>query len=494
MWLYLLLFRGSYWLSSVRDDTVSPAPSAKPHVGAVIPARNEADSIADSLGSLLAQDYAGRFSIILVDDNSEDATAAIAERLAREARKVPLTVLRGEPLPEGWTGKLWAVKQGIAEASKDAPDFLLLTDADIVYEPHVVSWLASHAVSGRYVLTSLMAKLRCESFAERAFIPAFIYFFQMLYPFRWVNNPHKTLAAAAGGCMLVKADALARAGGIEAIRDALIDDCTLGKVMKEQGPIWLGLTKPGAQHPPLGRHRVTSMPWCRARPMPSFAIRRCCWRLTILAMALTYWVAPLAVLFGDGTVRLLGLGTFALMAVTFWPTLRFYGLTGLWGLALPAIATAYMAFTLSSALQHMLGRGGRWKGRNQARMRQRRHETGIMSQSADYRSGKGHRDENFPVASHLVSARHRPIIMAFYDFARSADDIADHATLSQAEKFAQLDRLEASLTGTGSDDPVGLRLRAALMDRNLPPRHALDLLESVPAGRRPRPVTPVGTN
>jgi hopene-associated glycosyltransferase HpnB len=376
VWLYLLLFRGGYWLSSVRDDTVSDAPPARPHIVAVIPARNEADCIAASIGSLLAQDYAGRFSIVLVDDNSEDATAAIAERLVREAPKVPLTVLRGAPLPEGWTGKLWAVKQGIAEASKDAPDFLLLTDADIVYEPQVVSWLASHAVSGRYVLTSLMAKLRCESFAERAFIPAFIYFFQMLYPFRWVNTPHKALAAAAGGCMLVKADALARAGGIEAIRDALIDDCTLGKVMKEQGPIWLGLTgRVRSIRPSVGIADIHAMvsrsAYAQLRYSPLLLA------LTIAGMALTYWVAPLAAIFGDGPVRLLGLGTWILMIVTFWPTLRFYGLSALWGLALPAIATAYMAFTLSSALQHILGRGGRWKGRNQARM----HNAGMKQVS-----------------------------------------------------------------------------------------------------------------
>lgn len=367
IWLYLLAFRGGYWLSSVRDDTAPFAPSATPRIVAVIPARNEADGIAASLGSLLTQDYAGRFSIVLVDDNSEDATAAIAERLAQAAPKVPLTVLRGAPLPAGWTGKLWAVKQGIAEASKETPDFLLLTDADIVYEPQVVSWLASHAVAGDYVLTSLMAKLRCESFAERAFIPAFIYFFEMLYPFRWVNNPRRKLAAAAGGCMLVKADALARAGGIDVIRDALIDDCTLGKVMKEQGPIWLGRTsRVHSIRPSVGISDIHAMvsrsAYAQLRYSPLVLAA------TLLGMALTYWVAPLATVFGDGTVRLLGLGTWALMAVTFWPTLRFYGLSALWGLALPAIATAYMAFTISSALQHMLGRGGRWKGRNQARM------------------------------------------------------------------------------------------------------------------------------
>jgi len=367
IWLYLLLFRGGYWLSSVRDDTEPAALPAAPHIVAVIPARNEADGIADSLGSLLAQDYEGRFSIILVDDNSEDATAAIAETLAQAAPNVPVTVLRGAPLPGGWTGKLWAVKQGITQASQEAPDFLLLTDADIVYEPNVVSWLASHAVGGRYVLTSLMAKLRCETWAERAFIPAFIYFFEMLYPFRWVNNPRKKLAAAAGGCMLVRADALTRAGGIDAIRDALIDDCTLGKVMKQQGPIWLGLTdRVHSIRPSVGIGDIHAMVSRSAYAQLHYSPLLLA--LTILGMGLTYWAAPLAVLSGDSTAQLLGLGTWALLAATFWPTLRFYGLSALWGLALPAIATAYMAFTLSSALQHMLGRGGRWKGRNQARM------------------------------------------------------------------------------------------------------------------------------
>ncbi len=205
IWLYCVFLRGGYWRSNVTDRIVSQAPKAWPHVVAVIPARNEAEVIATSLTSLLKQNYPGRFSIILVDDNSEDATASIAQGLQGAAgSSVPLTLLRGEPLPDHWTGKLWALHQGIALANKDNPDFLLLTDADIVYEPDVVSALASLSVERGTVLTSLMAKLRCESFAERAFIPAFIYFFQMLYPFSWVNDPRRRIAAAAGGCMLVK--------------------------------------------------------------------------------------------------------------------------------------------------------------------------------------------------------------------------------------------------------------------------------------------------
>lgn len=367
IWLYCVMLRGGYWRANVTDAEVPPEPSAWPHIIAVVPARNEQDSIASSVTSVLRQDYPGRLSIIVVDDNSEDATAAIARSLPqRTGSPVPLTVLRGEPLPEGWTGKLWAVQQGIAAAGKEQPDLLLLTDADIVYETDALRTLAARALSGGYVLTSLMAKLRCESFAERAFIPAFVYFFQMLYPFAWVNDPRKTIAAAAGGCMLIRTEALAKAGGIAVIRDALIDDCSLAAVMKAQGPIWLGLTRRvhsvRASPDVADIHTMVSRSaYAQLRYAPALLA------LTLIGMALTYWAPPLLALFGHGTAQPLALAAWALMAVSFWPILRFYGLSPLWAPALPAIATGYMAFTLSSALQHMLGRGGRWKGRYQAR-------------------------------------------------------------------------------------------------------------------------------
>jgi hopene-associated glycosyltransferase HpnB len=226
--------------------------------------------------------------------------------------------------------------------------------------------LAARAASGRYALTSLMAKLRCESLAERAFIPAFVYFFQMLYPFSWVNDPRNRVAAAAGGCMLIRADALARAGGIAVIRDALIDDCSLARVMKAQGPIWLGLTDRvrsiRASDALADIHTMVSRSaYAQLRYSPVLLA------LTLIGMALTYWAPPLLTLFGAGAARLLGLAAWALMTVSFWPILRFYGLSPLWAPALPAIATGYMAFTFSSAFQHMLGRGGRWKGRYQAK-------------------------------------------------------------------------------------------------------------------------------
>jgi hopene-associated glycosyltransferase HpnB len=367
IWLYCLLLRGAYWRANTTDKLPTRAPSEWPAIVAVIPARNEQDSIAKSVTSLLAQDYPGRLSVIVVDDNSEDATAAIAEALPHETgSRVRLTVLRGEPLAQRWTGKLWAVHQGIEAATRENPDFLLLTDADIAYEPGVVRWLAVHAVAHGNVLTSLMARLRCESLAERAFVPAFVYFFQMLYPFVWVNDPRRKTAAAAGGCMMVKADALAKAGGIAVIRDALIDDCSLAGVMKSQGPIWLGLTERvhsiRASEAVSDIHAMVSRSaYAQLRYSPLLLLG------TLAGMALTYWAPPLIALFGHGMARMLAFGAWVLMAVSFWPILRFYGLTPLWAPALPAIATGYMAFTLSSAFQHMSGHGGRWKGRYQAK-------------------------------------------------------------------------------------------------------------------------------
>ncbi len=367
IWLYCLLFRGGYWFAPVSGDESVAEPLAWPSVIAVIPARNEQASIAESLTSLLRQEYPGRFAILLVDDNSEDATAAIAQGLReRIGSRILLKVLRGEPLPRGWTGKLWALEQGIAQAAKYRPDFLLLTDADIVYEPEALRGLVARAVSGRHVLNSLMVKLRCESLAERAFIPAFVYFFRMLYPFRWVNDPKSATAAAAGGCMLVDAGALKQAGGIAVIRDALIDDCSLARVMKKQGPISLGLTARAhsirASHDMADIHAMVSRSaYAQLRYSPLLLLG------TLAGMALTYWAPPLIAIFGHGMAQALAIAAFVIMSISFWPILRFYGLNPLWAPALPIIATGYMAFTLSSAYQHWLGKGGRWKGRYQAR-------------------------------------------------------------------------------------------------------------------------------
>jgi len=365
VWLYLLAGRGGFWLAAERDDRPEPAPPAAwPDIVAVIPARDEAASIGQTIRSLLGQDYPGALEAIVVDDGSQDGTAAIAAEAAAGARE-RLTVLRGRPLPPGWTGKLWAVKQGIEAAGTRRPKYLLLTDADIVYAPGVLKRLVARAEQGRTVLTSIMVKLRCASFAECSMIPAFVFFFQMLYPFAWVNRPDRATAAAAGGCMLVRADALAASGGIDGIRNALIDDCALAKQMQAVGPIWLGLSEHVASirsYDGFGpiRRMVTRSAYAELGYSPLLLLG------TTLGMALTFLAGPLLAIFAFGTPALLGAATWGLMFAAYQPTLRLYRLNPLWGLALPAIAFLYTLWTVESALQYARGQGGQWKGRVQA--------------------------------------------------------------------------------------------------------------------------------
>jgi len=365
VWLYLIFARGAFWRCSQRDDWPSPQVPAWPPVAAVVPARNEADCIGQTIASLLAQDYPGPWTVILVDDDSSDGTAEIAHRGADGNER--LKVVRSRGLPAGWTGKLWAIKQGIdaAVALPQPPVYVLLTDADIVHAPDSVSRLVAHAERNALVLTSLMVKLHCESFAERLAIPAFVFFFQMLYPFVWVNRRQSSVAAAAGGCMLVQADILCKAGGMDAIRAALIDDCALAKVLKAHGPIWLGLTervRSIRRYPAVSdiRRMVVRSAYAQLSYSPLVLGG------TLVAMALTYLLPPLLAIFGSGVARVIAVVAWGLMFVAFQPTLRFYRLSPLWGLALPAIALEYMIFTLDSARQYMQGRGGSWKGRLQA--------------------------------------------------------------------------------------------------------------------------------
>ncbi len=371
IWVYLISARGGYWLAGERDDRAEPArPAAWPCVTAVIPARDEVDTIGTTVSSLFGQAYPGAFSIVLVDDESHDGTGEAARAAAAGAGASDrLTVLRGRPLPAGWTGKLWAVHQGVAQATAAVPppDYLLLTDADITYGTDALAALLARAEAGGNVLTSLMVKLRCESLAERVFVPAFVYFFQMLYPFGWVNRRDHPLAAAAGGCMLVRPQALAAAGGIAAIRGALIDDCTLGALLKRQGPVWLGLTARVTSARAYDevddiRRMVARSAYAQLGYSP-LMLAGC-----LLGMALTYLAAPLMALFGGGFAQALGAAAFALMILSYQPILQFYRRSPLWGLALPLIALAYMAFTLDSAYQHVRGRGGMWKGRAQAQV------------------------------------------------------------------------------------------------------------------------------
>lgn len=373
-WLWMLALRGGFWLARERDDADAPAPPAQwPAVVAVVPARNEADVVARSVGSLLAQDYAGDFRVILMDDASDDGTADVARQAARDlGREDRLQVVTGAPLPAGWTGKLWAVSQGVAKAmegepasGETPPKYLLLTDADIAHDEDNLSALVARAEAGNRVLVSLMAKLCVETWPERLLIPAFVFFFDMLYPFAWVNDHKNKTAAAAGGVMLARADALAAAGGIAAIRTAIIDDCALGTKMKAQGSIWLGLTdrarslRPYQSLAEIGR-MVSRSAYAQLNYSP--------WLLagTLVGMLLVYVAAPVLTFAADGWPRWLGLAAWTAMAVAFQPMLAFYRRSPLWGFALPLIGALYCLFTVQSAVAVWQGKGGMWKGRAQA--------------------------------------------------------------------------------------------------------------------------------
>jgi hopene-associated glycosyltransferase HpnB len=364
-WIYLIGGRGQFWLAGVRDRVVAPRPDHWPAVCVIVPARNEADVIGASLQSLLQQDYPGELSIIVVDDDSSDDTANAARRAAQSNRTHEVTVVTSAGPPSGWTGKLSALRQGIAVAERSSPDYLLLTDADIMHAPDTLSWLVTQSLAGQFVMTSLMAKLRCVSLAERCSVPAFVYFFQMLYPFSWVNRPHSSVAAAAGGCMLIRADALAQAGGIASIRNALIDDCSLAAKLKPIGPIWLGLTdrvRSIRRYPTFAdvRQMISRSAYAQLRYSPLLLLA------TTAGMALVFVAPPLLTIFMTGWPRYLGLAAWFTMAISFLPILRFYRLSPVWCVTLPGIALLYLSYTLDSGYQHLRKRGGRWKGRVQA--------------------------------------------------------------------------------------------------------------------------------
>lgn len=389
VWLYMLVARGAFWRAREQDGegdrqilnkssehvANTGTPGAWPSVVAVVPARNEAGSIAAMLASLFEQDYAGPLRVVVVDDGSDDGTAARA-RAAAEALGASerLDVLNGSSVPRGWTGKLWALRQGIAHACDDAaarpgfqgsPEFLLLTDADILHASDNVRRLVVRARTDDRVLVSLMARLRTDSFWEYALVPAFVFFFQMLYPFAWVNRRDSRVAAAAGGCMLVRRDALDAAGGLESIRSEIIDDCALGARMKTQGAIWLGLSRRVTSARPysgLGELRtmVARTAYAQLKYSPLRLIA------AVVALSLVFFAPPLFALFAEGATRVAGVLAWLIMAVMYQPMLKFYRRSIWWGPLLPGIAALYTAFVLDSAFQHWRGRGGMWKGRAQA--------------------------------------------------------------------------------------------------------------------------------
>ncbi|MBN8872367.1 MAG: glycosyltransferase [Rhodospirillales bacterium] len=354
IWLYLLLAHGRFWQAG---PILRPArPLEAPPVAVVIPARDEAESIEATLRSLLAQDYPGPFRVILVDDGSTDGTGTLARAIADPR----LTVVDGAPRPAGWSGKLWAVRQGVEEAG-DAP-LVLLTDADIVHDPRHLSTLVAQAERRDYDLVSEMVELACDSSAERALVPAFVFFFQLLYPFARVNDPLSATAAAAGGTILIRARALARIGGIDAVRGRLIDDVALATAVKRGGRIWLGhsaLARSVRPYPTAGDiwRMVARTAYVQLRYSPLLLAG------TTIGMALTWLLPPALALFGHGPARLLGALTWVLLAGSYLPTLRRFRRSPLWAPLLPLVAAFYMAATIGSAVNHYTGRGVAWKGR-----------------------------------------------------------------------------------------------------------------------------------
>jgi hopene-associated glycosyltransferase HpnB len=376
IWIGLVAVWGLFWWPRPRLD---PPPQrgkggATASVVAVIPARNEADVLPLSLPSVLGQEYPGLACVTVVDDRSADGTPDVARLAAADAhRSDRLKLLSGEELPAGWSGKVWAMQQGIAAAATEEPDFLWLTDADIAHEPWVLTALVHHAEEGSLDLVSTMATLRVDSAWDRLLIPAFVYFFAKLYPFRFVNNPRLRLAGAAGGCILVRRQALERAGGLEAISSALIDDCALGRLIKRAGGrIWLGFSS-GVRS--IRGYGSLASVWEMVARSAYTQLRHSPWVLagTILGMLFLYVLPPLAALAGivgasvglSGAPLLaaLGGGTWLLMAASFVPMLRHHGVRWTMAPLLPVAGLLYTAMTASSAWRHIRGRGGAWKGR-----------------------------------------------------------------------------------------------------------------------------------
>ena len=354
IWLYLVFAHGMFW----QAGPVLPVsyPLTAPSVAVVVPARDEAWVIEASLRSLLAQDYAGPFRVILTDDNSTDSTGGIARGIADPR----LTVITGAPCPAGWSGKLWAVSQGVEEAA--AAELVLLTDADIVHEPAHVSALVARIERYNLDLVSEMVKLRCESWAERALVPAFVFFFQLLYPFARVNDGLKATAAAAGGTILVRRRTLQRIGGIESVRGALIDDVALAAAVKKGGRIWLGhsdLARSVRPYPGVGDiwQMIARTAFVQLRYSLPLLIG------TTVGMAVTWLLPPALTLFGHGAAFWCGSIAWLMLSACYLPTLRRFGRSPLWAPFLPLVACFYMAATLGSAFNHYRGRGVAWKGR-----------------------------------------------------------------------------------------------------------------------------------
>jgi hopene-associated glycosyltransferase HpnB len=354
IWVYLMLAHGRFWLSRPEREPVVRAHG--PRVDIIVPARDEAPYIGAVIASLLAQDYAGEFRVILVDDNSTDGTAE------RAGSAPNLTLIRGQAKPPGWSGKMWALSQGVAAGR--AP-VILFTDADIVHDARHLSTLVAHLEQSRLEMASEMVRLNCSSLAERALVPAFVYFFQMLYPFAKVNDPRSRIAAAAGGTVLIRRAALERVGGIEAIKEALIDDVSLAKAVKRRGggAVYLGHSALAASIRPYPHfadiwRMISRTAFTQLRHSTTLLV------LTLLGLTLVWCVPVAAAVAGPGWARGCGLAAFGLAAISYLPTLKRYSRSFAWVFALPLVALFYMAATLGSAVDEWRGTGAQWKNRS----------------------------------------------------------------------------------------------------------------------------------
>lgn len=369
-WCVNATLRGRFWTTAVRLPPGSP-PGPHPSVVVVVPARDEAELLPRTLPTLLGQEYPGALSVVLVDDRSSDGTGRLARELAAGAGRALEVVEGGDP-PPGWAGKVWALARGVAAAPRS--EYVLLSDADVAHGPDSVSRLVALAVADDRDLVSVMARLRCEGRWERLVVPAFVYFFALLYPFRWVSSPSRRTAAAAGGCLLVRRSALEEAGGLEAIKGALIDDVSLATAVARRARgggarLWLGLHRDVRSlraYPRLGDlwDMVARSAYTQLQCSPLLLAG------TLAGLVLLFAVPPAAVVAGAAAwgpvgAWALGIGSAAwvVQAATEVPMLRYYGLAPWRGLALPAVGLLYGAMTADSALRHWRGRGGSWRGR-----------------------------------------------------------------------------------------------------------------------------------
>jgi hopene-associated glycosyltransferase HpnB len=352
IWLYLVFAHGRFWSST--PELLPAVPGQFPDVDILVPARDEAETVSRVIASLLAQDYGGKFQVILIDDDSSDGTAQLAGTAPN------LRVISGQPKPKEWSGKLWALNQGVAMSR--AP-VLLFADADIVHDPRHLSTLVARLNESRVDMVSEMVRLNCVSLAERSLVPAFVYFFQMLYPFAKVNDPRSSVGAAAGGTVLIRREAVERIGGIASIRGALIDDVTLAKAVKQGGAIYLGHSSLAVSIRPYPRfldiwRMISRTAFTQLRYSAGLLM------LTLIGLTLVWWVPVGAALFCRGWSEVCGLAAFALGALSYLPTLARYRRNRLWVLVLPLIAAFYMAATVNSAFRYWGGTGARWKDRD----------------------------------------------------------------------------------------------------------------------------------